>query len=110
MSLPPAKPAPGDDDSALDEEIDLPLTDDLGSDDEPDPEGALDDLLTPIADHEDDPLDDADATELETGVDLDPLDEDAGAADEREIDVGPVDEGVHFDDVEDSDEPREDAG
>src|SRR5262245_33793036 len=90
----PPKPPEKDDDSELDEEPYLPLYDDLESGDDGDArEEELDDLLTPLHDGAgDDALDDAIASELDTGIELDPLDgEEAALADDREIDVGPLD-------------------
>jgi hypothetical protein len=89
-----------DDDRELDEELDLPLHDDVGgSEDEIEQESEFDELLTPFHDRlDEDPLDDESASELDTGVHLDPLEDSATAeADDAEIDVGPLDEGVDFD-------------
>src|SRR5262245_6254444 len=65
------------DDGEFDEELDLPLHDDVsGSDDEGEQEGELDDFLPLLDDPQgQDPLDDESTSDLDTGVQLDPLDD-----------------------------------
>lgn len=96
-----------EDEEELEEDLDLPLLEDaLGIDEEADEEDDLDELPPSLnAPEGEDPLDDASASDLDTGIHLDPLDDgpDAGG-DEAEIDVGPLDEGLDFDDASETDE------
>jgi hypothetical protein len=95
-----------DDEDTLDDDFDLPLTDDADdTDEEIDPNGEFEDLVTPLDHHDgEDPLDDATAEDLETGIELDPLDGEETGLDEDKLDVGPLDEGMHFDDTAASDD------
>src|SRR4051812_32057464 len=106
--MPPVRPiAPADpdeveDDDALDEALDLPAFEDDEAEEPAVEEGQDDELSSLLDDVEDNPLDDASADDLDTGVELDPLeDEEGGQEKEDEIDVGALDEGIRFDDGED---------
>lgn len=115
-SLIASSPAPEDDERERDEgddaQLDLPP---LDTDEEPaaEEDDELSGLLDPMLD-EGDPLDDAEARDLDMPLDLD-VGEEPDARDddaEAEIDVGPLDEGLSLDDDERGglDEEGDEAG
>ena len=102
--------------SARDEDVELPPLDDDATDPRAPPDGAEDEAADDDDDFElredsdeGDPLDDANAHNLDAGIDLDDLDE-ALDDDGEGIDVGPIDEGIDFGDEggDEGDGPKDD--